>query len=240
MILDKDNGKVIDTRDEREVLDLYQSNYGEQLDQNSSRVDKLQWGDFWKNYREIHSRILEAAGMGRVDYIEKIMNEHGKIYPIDLNYRGFDDMTALHYASQDDHAECLKFLLKRGANIEVETKIKRRPIHLAAMRGNVEIISILLQHNCNIDPQDLELNTPLHLTCENNHPKAVVIFLSRKANCSIKNHQNLTAIEMNKSKDIRLIFETFDIKPVNQFGMHRKQYIDKLLSGQNHKRSDSF
>ena len=33
------------------------------------------------------------------------------MYPIDVNYKEFDDMTPLHYCALEGHVECAKLLI---------------------------------------------------------------------------------------------------------------------------------
>jgi ankyrin repeat protein len=64
----------------------------------------------------------------------------------DVNARGFDDMTALHWASRDGHLGCAQVLLERGADVRIQDKKKSTPLRYASDNGHLEVALLLLEH----------------------------------------------------------------------------------------------
>jgi ankyrin repeat protein len=58
---------------------------------------------------------------------------------IDINAKGLDDWTALHFASNEANIAVVKILCARGANIEAITRNKRTALHLASQRGSLDV-----------------------------------------------------------------------------------------------------
>ena len=78
-----------------------------------------------------------------LEKLTEILEDFSKLYPIDVDYKEFDDMTALHYACQEGHKEVVELLLHYKANIEAPTVFKRTPLIIAVLRGNLEIVEVI-------------------------------------------------------------------------------------------------
>ncbi|NHQ60247.1 ankyrin repeat domain-containing protein [Chlorobium sp. BLA1] len=79
------------------------------------------------------------------------------------------DLTPLHCAVDNGHAEIAKLLLCEGADVDVTTKTGRTPLHIAALRGYPEVVELLLGHAAKINPVDQNRETPLKLAEANHH-----------------------------------------------------------------------
>ncbi|XP_008555100.1 ankyrin repeat and SOCS box protein 3 [Microplitis demolitor] len=58
----------------------------------------------------------------------------------------FVGWTALHYAVQNKNREAVKFLLERGADVNVETEDKLQPINLAVNNRDIGMTKLLLSY----------------------------------------------------------------------------------------------
>jgi ankyrin repeat protein len=105
---------------------------------------KLLWKDFWSYLNYLHEELVDTAIEGCFEKLQLLLGETAACYPIDVNHKDFDDMTALHYSALEGHTECVKYLLENGANIEAVTQFRRKPIHFAALRGHTEVLDVLL------------------------------------------------------------------------------------------------
>ena len=72
-------------------------------------------------------------------------------------------MTPLHKAAMFDHVEIAKFLLEKGANIDVLDKEKRSPLLLAASRNCVNSVCFFLSKEASIKGKDSKDRNLLHL-----------------------------------------------------------------------------
>lgn len=61
----------------------------------------------------------------------------------DLNTKGADLWTALHYAANEGHGDILETLIERGIDVAAVTNGQRTALHLACTRGYVDISRLL-------------------------------------------------------------------------------------------------
>lgn len=69
---------------------------------------------------------------------------------------------ALHEAMEGNHLETVRFLIKRGANIESNDYQKRRPIHYAAGYQKPAIVMELASCKADLESRDEDGLLPLH------------------------------------------------------------------------------
>ncbi len=71
--------------------------------------------------------------------------------------------TPLLRATNRDHIETVKLLLRWGANVNNLTTDKTTALYLAAENGNNKILKVLLEEGANVNPVDIFGWTPLHI-----------------------------------------------------------------------------
>ncbi len=71
--------------------------------------------------------------------------------------------TPLHYAAFYHYKKILRFLLARGAYINVADSNGNFPLHFAAGNGCLETIELLILHKASLNCLNKKLQTPLHL-----------------------------------------------------------------------------
>lgn len=82
----------------------------------------------------------------------------------DINARGLDNWSALHFAAHGGHKEIIKELFNQpGMEVEPLSNSKRTPLHIAAMQGHSGIVEMLIHKGVNTNCKDDDENTPLHL-----------------------------------------------------------------------------
>ena len=105
-----------------------------------------------------HYDILSASGMDDLERLLELAREDAGV----VMRRGEAEMTPLHWAARSGSTRCVKWLLRRGAEVDAATVADRTPLHLASERGNVEAIWLLAEHGADLDTQDRKGRTPLH------------------------------------------------------------------------------
>jgi ankyrin repeat protein len=125
------------------------------------------------------------------------------------------ELYPLHGATKNNQYEMVKFLLKRGANINSNDTSKQTALHLASALGYFDIVKLLLNFQyeehldeftgANIDEQVKKLpdinfedkrgNTPLHEAAVNNHREIALYLLASGANPKAKNSAGKTPVE---------------------------------------------
>ena len=141
--------------------------------------------------------------------MEALLDKIKNPYPIDINAKGLDGWTALHFASNEGNHEVVSTLLRHKVNLEAITNMGRRALHIATIRGNYEVVEFLILAKAEINCQDAESYTPLHYASENGHEKILIMLLQQKPDTKLKNFQGMYAIDLCLNIKIREIFDTF-------------------------------
>lgn len=87
--------------------------------------------------------------------------------------------TLLHHAILEKRQSVVRFLIKKGADLEARDYYGRTPFHLAALLCHRTIMRILLERDVDINTQDLSGRTPL-ISAVIEEEDAVVRFLLRR------------------------------------------------------------
>ena len=175
---------MIDSIDETDESNLIQKvpimsfTNGKVRDQDSSLA---LWNAAKENNAEACRSILEKAG-----------------HLANVNYKGLDDLTALHLAAREGFFKVCENLIDYGqdAHINVRNKLMQTPLHLACHNGHLKIAQLLVRSGGDINAIDCSGNTALHLACLNSHAVVVSWILTRSPNLSIRNMENKSAEEL--------------------------------------------
>lgn len=124
--------------------------------------------------------VFHAASLEDSAMLDLLNNHGADLWVLDGN--GFN---ILHYASRFGSVKNIRWILSRCQEIHGDT-------------------SILLNGQDEVDD-----NTPLHLSAQYEHFFAVEALLEHKANSSIKNKANLTAVKMSSNHAIKQLFDMF-------------------------------
>ena len=88
--------------------------------------------------------------------------------------------TALHFAVENDHVECVNLLLaQKSINVNAQDSRDRTPLHYAAHHGYVECVKALLSHkDTTVNIQSQSGWTPLHFACRSGRVDCVKTLLA--------------------------------------------------------------
>ena len=131
----------------------------------------------------------------------------------DVNHRGLDQWTALHFAANEGHFEIVKALLTDpDIDREAISSINRTPLHLAAIRGHTNIVRQIIdsptrpQTDRNI--RDFDENTPLHYASEYGHSDCIIYLVKEAlADPFLKNKYGYTPSDIAQNMKIRQLFD---------------------------------
>lgn len=109
--------------------------------------------------------IWSAAALGDVDAIERHLDAGAEIDGtfVEEGTPGSGG-TALHIAVLADQTEAVRFLIEKGADVNVRAKNQKEnaPLHWAVVYGRAEAVDLLVQHGADVKAKDAEGETPLH------------------------------------------------------------------------------
>ena len=86
-----------------------------------------------------------------------------------------------HMAAINGHADCLRVLLKAGANRDMEGKDGVTPALVAADQGRTECLKVLLEAGADIDKANRHGRTPLHDAASKGHIQCLKVLLEAGA-----------------------------------------------------------
>jgi hypothetical protein len=201
LLIDKDTGRVYDLRNDTHlnhitskntrltvdtsVNNISSSSHQSQtpLPSSSSAKGGNAWGDWWKQKKRNNQDLLWASENGNLEEVKKLMDPNQLQDLIaDVNHRGLDNWTALHFAANEGHFEVVKELLTH-TDLEKEplSSINRTPTHLAAIRGHSNILRALLNSQtkpiCDTNIRDFDESTPLHYASEYGHADSIICLI---------------------------------------------------------------
>lgn len=150
-------------------------------------------------YITLGKRTLLAAEKGRLLELVGLI----AIDPSVVNFKDDDNYTPLHRASYGGHKDCVKYLLKHGANIEAKTTDEWTPLHCAVRWNNVEVAEYLIKQGADINAKSEGGNTPLHIVASNGPYLLtcdIIQLLLFQPNCDYlyQNHSGDTAYDLAK------------------------------------------
>ena len=178
------------------------------------------WGDWWREKKKSQQEFLWAAESGDLPKLKKYLDKsimQGMV--ADVNGKGLDQWTALHFASNEGHTIIIKELLKQpGIDLESMSTIQRTPLHIAALKGHLDCVRALVEKGANPSCRDFDESTPLHYAAEFGSIN-IIIFLIKEsdANPSLKNKFGYEPSDIAQNNDVRKVFQSLlGKKPVGQ------------------------
>jgi len=70
---------------------------------------------------------------------------------VDVEAKGIDNWTALHYAARSGNYNIVLFLIRHNANLDAASKTGWTPLHLACYQGHYDTAEMLLQSGAKAD-----------------------------------------------------------------------------------------
>ncbi len=176
---------------------------------------------FWLENRHMPSNIYEAAMVGSVGRITHYLDSGVRVNDRDPD----SGMTALHYAALKGKTRAVKFLIARGADVNVADPSGDTPLHLAAGGGHADVADILLSKGADINAlgehyRYTPLNTALR-AMEMRHGRVntrdvVRLLISRGADPNIRDVSKMTPLKIAERagfKDIAADLRKHGAKP---------------------------
>ncbi|CAF0780585.1 unnamed protein product [Didymodactylos carnosus] len=152
--------------------------------------------------------LLTAVENGKLervkDYVEKNFNL--------LTATDSDGYTPLHRASSNNHIDITKYLIEKGANVNLETNDKWTCLHCACFWNNADLASLLIQNGANVNAQTNGGQTSLHLAAsQTNHRQVIQLLLMNPfIDVNIKNNLGETAGTIaTRSSSIHCLFDLY-------------------------------
>jgi ankyrin repeat protein len=124
------------------------------------------------------SNIVKYAGGGQLDTVNLLLAAGANIDTIAKPGPKTEAMTALLFAIQEDENEMVRFLIDRGADVNLSDRNGLTPLAAAAGKGDFDIFTILLAEGADPGISDKKGRTPLMAAVENGNVKIINALLA--------------------------------------------------------------
>ncbi len=172
-------------------------------------IEKLGADFFSLRDAEEATLLHMACENNSTNVVELLTKEHNSK---PSNYINFDDKnksTPLHYASNRGHAEVVRLLLEKGAQIDSKEYSGNDALCYASYKGHIDVVRLLLEKGAKISQQDNQGETALHFAVDKGHTEVVRLLIESGANISQQNDQGETALDIairnEKTKIVELL-----------------------------------
>lgn len=149
------------------------------------------------------SQFCFAAQEGDVVLLTRMLNRKDIV---DVNQQSPKKKeTALHYACRSGKLDIIKFLVDKGADVNIKDIRGKHSLHLAASSGHLECVKYLVDNHAEMDIIDKYNRSCLHWASVNKHFDVVIHLLEKGApvTYSISNHWQ-PLHEAVKGGDVRI------------------------------------
>jgi hypothetical protein len=123
----------------------------------------------------LRKSIFTASQDGDLEHVKSFFECQKAHLHVDFH----DDFgySSLHYACQWNRVDVIRYLLYKGASVNVDI-CGATPLHRAAFRGSYEAVRLLVEHNADLNKKDISFGderTALHKAASQ-----VLLFLIRQ------------------------------------------------------------
>lgn len=118
-----------------------------------------------------------------------------------INTKDDAGSTALHEAAYRGHADIAKFLLDRGADINVSNNPGLTPLHYAAMNyfsrySSLDIVVMLIDKGADVNAKGSGGDRPIHTPALNCNLEMIRLLVEKGADVNAKNDKGETALHV--------------------------------------------
>jgi ankyrin repeat protein len=134
--------------------------------------------------------LVDAARIGDVAKVQSLLRQH-----VDVNSRGLDGSTALHWAANREDVTMVAALIRAGADVKATNRHGVTPLSLACLKGNAAVIEMLLKAGADPNTSLPEGETALMTAARTGKVDAVRVLIDHGANVQAKERvRNQTAL----------------------------------------------
>lgn len=127
------------------------------------------------------NKNLEYSPLFHIPHICELLIQKGA----NVNAKGEDGKTPLHYTIEYDNVEFASLLIRNKAEVDAKDNSGYTPLHRCAIYNSTKIAKVLLENGCKYD-EKVKYNeyAPLHLAAEYCHPEIASLLVKAGADVS--------------------------------------------------------
>ncbi len=152
--------------------------------------------------RRVLLDLKEAARRGDVGSFDSLVNSEDK--------NKIDERTtiltiapihnAVQHVAKTKNPEILNFVIKCGANLNVNDGSGWTPLHHACQNGDLETVKTLIKNEASVHSFSNKQFYPIHIAALNNHPAIIEFLFENQAKLECKNDEGCTPLHLAAKK----------------------------------------
>jgi len=161
--------------------------------------------DINQNAQNVGTPLIFASMYGNFNLVQSLIRNNAKV-----NATSTTGWSALHWSvSPRGSLEILKYLIKHGAHVNMNTSIGS-PLYLCALYGYLKSVKILIYHNANVNIVKQRSGfSPLHEAADSGHFEVCKYLIAHGANVKKKTKNGLSAYDLASANGHILLAEFF-------------------------------
>lgn len=140
-----------------------------------------------------------AVHEGNLEKVKMVVSR----FPEQVNVKDESNRIPLYWAARSNHADIVRFLVEKGADINGQTNDGWAALHTAAYNGRLESATVLIQLGATVDIQTDDGQTPLYWAARNGHSRLVKLLLAHGADPNAKAKNGSTPLSQARTSQIR-------------------------------------
>uniref|UniRef100_UPI0033405D98 ankyrin repeat domain-containing protein n=1 Tax=Wolbachia endosymbiont (group B) of Pilophorus perplexus TaxID=3066160 RepID=UPI0033405D98 len=139
--------------------------------------DELSMVDLLLTKKNINPFVEDNEGKTSLDYAKE--GKKAEILKALINNKyGSEQDNLLHLAAMIGEVNAVRYLIRKGIDVNVRNALHHTPLHLAAGIGHAEVVKILIREgNAEIEVFDARNQTPMHYAVNNKKLEIVKLLL---------------------------------------------------------------
>jgi len=165
--------------------------------------------------------LMWAVRDKNMEVITALVEQH----QLPINTQNFDGETALSIGVQCGYHEIVKYLIERGAHVNMGNCRLETALHQGVVFGHLEIVRLLVESGGYVEAEDECGDTPLHFAVREDRRELVEYLIHVGADVNHMNHDEESPAEFAKmvgSESVRNIFDDSKNKVVGGLDVVRE------------------
>jgi ankyrin repeat protein len=140
------------------------------------------------------SAMYESAKNGHKSLLEFVLNSGFDVNAVLWNPNFDDFRTLIHVAPLYSQEGIVRFLIERGADMNILSRCNNTALHLAAQANNVGIITLLLDKGVSVNIRKKDGQTPLHQAALCGNVRGTEVLVRRGADLEGRDRKGRTPL----------------------------------------------